>query len=258
MKIRMLMLAALCASAIPASARNYCGEPTGQEWDYRTATPQMMSVLEGRHFTEDIEMGIAGYTGKQGDIGAEYDYTLTKMPNHPRALNSVVRLAPRYSSGKMPGGRMLIECYFERAVRIFPDDPTTWFAYARYQFLKGKDAQALTMMEKAYEMSPDDASINYNLGLVYAKQKKYDQALPYAQKAYALKFPLPALKQMLVKAGKWVEPPPMPEEPAEQAEANTSASATAAASAASTASAASATSTASAVKPADPATATKP
>ncbi|KQZ26009.1 tetratricopeptide repeat protein [Duganella sp. Root1480D1] len=253
MKTRMLMLAAaLCASAIPASARNYCGGPTGQEWDYRLATPQMMSVLEGRHFTEDIEMGIAGYTGKQGDIGAEYDYTLTKMPNHPRALNSVVRLAPRYSSGKMPGSRMLIECYFERAVRIFPDDPTTWFAYARYQFMKGKEAQALTMMEKAYAMSPEDAAINYNMGLVYAKQKKYDEALPFAQKAYQLKFPLPALKQMLVKAGKWVEPPPLPEEPAEQAEAGASASAASAASAASLASAAPA------AKPADPAASTKP
>ena len=43
-----------------------------------------------------------------------------------------------------------------------------------------------------------------------AKQKKYEQALPYAQKAYALNFPLPGLKQNLIKAGKWVEPPPAP------------------------------------------------
>ncbi|MGW8389834.1 tetratricopeptide repeat protein [Pseudoduganella sp. HUAS MS19] len=256
MKTRMLLLAAWCASAIPASARNYCGEPTGQEWDYRTATPQMMSVLEGRHFTQDIEMGIAGYTGKQGDLGTEYDYTLTKMPNHPRALNSVVRLAPRYSSGKMPGARMLIECYFERAVRIFPDDPATWFAYARYQFLKGKDAQALSMMEKAHAMSPDDAAINYNMGLVYAKQKKYEQALPYAQKAYALKFPLPALKQMLVKAGKWVEPPPEMASEAEQ-EAPAAAGEVPAAAAGAAASAAAAAPVP-AVQPAAPAPATKP
>lgn len=260
MKTRLLLLAAaLCASAIPASARNYCGDPTGQEWDYRTATPQMLAVLEGRHFTSDIEMGIAGYSGKQGDIGAEYDYTLTKMPNHPRALNSVIRLAPRYSSGRMPGAKMLIECYFERAVRIYPDDSATWFAYARYQFMKGRDKQALSMMEKAHAMAPEDAAINYNMGLAYAKLKKYDEALPFAQKAYALEFPLPALKQMLLKAGKWVEPPPAPEAAAEQAEAAPAASAgSASASAAAASAAASAAPVASTAKLAEPAPPTKP
>jgi hypothetical protein len=255
-----MLAAVLCASAVPASARNYCGSPTGMEWDYRHATPQMMAVLEGRHFTEEIELGVAGYTGKVADLGAEYDYTLTKMPNHPRALNSVLRMAPRYSSGKIPGAKMMIECYFERAVRIYPDDGTTWFAYARYQFMKGKDAQALTMMEKALGMSPEDPAINYNMGLIYAKQKKFEQALPYAQKAYALKFPLPGLKQMLVKAGKWVEPPPELEAKAEQPETAAAAAAapSATAAAASAATSASVASAASATQPVPPASSNKP
>lgn len=252
MNYRMLALAAiLSASALPASARNYCGIPTGMEWDYRTATPQMMSILEGRHFTDDVALGIKGTSGHMSDIGADYDYTLTKMPNHPRALNSALRLASRYSSGVLPGAKLPIECYFERAVRLFPDDGNTWFMYARYQFLKGKDQQARTMLEKALEKAPDDAAINYNMGLVLAKQKKYDEALPYAQKAYTLDFPMPALKQMLQKAGKWVEPPPAPEAAAAEASASP-------ASAASAASSAAAASTAPAAKLADPATATKP
>jgi hypothetical protein len=66
------------------------------------------------------------------------------------------------------------------------------------------------MMEKAVELQPDNPNINYNMGLVYAKQRQYDKALPFAQKAYAAKFPLPGLKQMLINANKWVEPPEPP------------------------------------------------
>lgn len=248
MNYRMLALAAILgASALPASARNYCGIPTGMEWDFRTATPQMLSILEGRHFTDDVALGIKGSSGRMVDIGTDYDYTLTKMPNHPRALNSVLRLAPRYSNGVLPGSKQPIECYFERAVRIYPDDGTAWLMYGRYQFMQGKNEQALTMMEKALAKSPEDPGINYNMGLVLAKLKRYDQALPYAQKAYAHKFPLPALKQTLVKAGKWVEPPPLPEEAEEQAAADAPAPAAAASA-----------STAAAAKPTDPAASTKP
>jgi len=249
MNYRTLALAAILgASALPASAAgNYCGIPTGLEWDYRTATPQMMRILEGRHFTDDVELGVKSTSGSMNDIGADFDYTLKLVPNHARALNSVLRLASRYSNGVLPGSKQPIECYFERAVRIYPDDGVTWFMYARYQFLKGKDQQARSMLEKALEKSPEDPAINYNMGLVLAKLKKYDEALPYAQKAYALNFPMPALKQMLLKAGKWVEPPPLPAE----GEAEPAAAA-AAASAASTESAAPA------AKPADPAPSTKP
>ena len=43
---------------------------------------------------------------------------------------------------------------------------------------------------------------------MYVKKKEYEKASAHAQKAYALGFPLPGLKNKLKAAGKWKEPPP--------------------------------------------------
>lgn len=208
MKTRSLALAAiLCAMALPASAKTYCGTLTGREYDYRVGPEYMLDLVNDRHFTEDVEQGVRGSSGQLGD---DLEYTLRVFPNHQRALSTLLRIAQRYPAGVVPGAKLPTECFFERAVRVFPNDATAWLMYARYAYMFGRDAQAVSMLEKALELSPDDPTINYNLGLAYARQEKYAQALPYAQKAYALQFPLPGLKQMLVKAGKWVEPPPPP------------------------------------------------
>jgi len=208
MNYRSLALAAmLCAFALPGSAKTYCGTLTGREYDYRLPSGAMIDMVNNRHFTDEVEQGIRGSTGT---LGNDLEYTLRVFPNHYRALNTILRVVPRFPAGWMPGSKLANECFFERAVRVFPDDSTAWLMYARYKFMTGKDGDALKMLNKAVELSPDDPTINYNLGLLLAKQKKYDEALPHAQKAYAANFPLPGLKQNLVKAGKWVEPPPAP------------------------------------------------
>jgi hypothetical protein len=217
MNYRSLALAAmLCAFALPGSAKTFCGTLTGREYDYRVPDESMLAMVNNRHFTDEVEQGVRGSTGT---LGNDLEYTLRVFPNHYRALNTVLRVAPRFPTGVMPGSQLPTECFFERAVRVFPNDSTAWLMYAQYQFMMGREAQSLNMLNKAIELSPDDPTINYNLGLLYAKQKKYEQALPYAQKAYAQNFPLPGLKQNLSKAGKWVEPPAPPaEEKADKAD----------------------------------------
>ena len=44
----------------------------------------------------------------------------------------------------------------------------------------------------------------------HLKKKEYEKASAHAQKAYALGFPLPGLKNKLKAAGKWREPEPAP------------------------------------------------
>lgn len=208
MNYRAFALAALLgAPAVPALA-GACGDININQHDYRNGNgaDNMLYLVETRHFNEDVEMGIKGITGP---LGGDLDYTLRHFPNHPRALNTVLRLAPRYSFKDIPGTSLPIECYFERAVRFYPDDSVGWLMYARYQSLRGKDGEALSMLKRAHALAPEEPSINYNLGLAYARQKKFADALPYAQKAYAQGFPLPALKQTLIKAGNWVEPEPL-------------------------------------------------
>jgi tetratricopeptide (TPR) repeat protein len=212
MTTRFLALGAiLCATAFSASAKPYCGEITSHQYDYRTIPEHMLKLVHARHFTEEVEHGIKG---ESAPLGSDLEYTLMHIPNHPRALNTLLRLVPRYPNGTVVGAKFPIECFFERAVRFHPDDSNTWLMYARFAFAKGREGQALEMLQKAHELAPEDPAINYNIGLVYAKQKKFEQALPFAQKAYSLQFPLPALKQTLVKAGVWAEPPPPPAEEA--------------------------------------------
>ncbi|MGO4381889.1 tetratricopeptide repeat protein [Pseudoduganella sp. RAF53_2] len=224
------LLLVLVAGAASAAKGPYCGnlENAYGPFDYRLPNPEAKHLVESAHFTESVENGVAGNTGRLTD---DLDYTLRAFPNHPRALTTVLRLATRPNKPDVDpssGWKRPPECYFERAVRFQPDDGTAWALYAQYMYFKGQTDKAVTMMEKAAELEPDDPAVNYNLGLIYAKQKKFVAALPHAQKAYAAGFPLPALKQMLVSAGKWVEPPPPEAKPAE-AEAEPAAPATASA-----------------------------
>jgi hypothetical protein len=48
---------------------------------------------------------------------------------------------------------------------------------------------------------------HYNLGLEYLDQRRLDLANIHAQAAYALGYPLPGLKEKLVRAGQWRELP---------------------------------------------------
>ncbi|HEY1147800.1 MAG TPA: tetratricopeptide repeat protein [Pseudoduganella sp.] len=205
--------AALLLAAGMAQAKQYCGElnAPGHIYDVRDNEP-ILQVVEGAHFTEEVEAGGRGSSG--GLAGADIHYTLATFPNHRRALEAVIRMAPRYKGAPVPGMQYPSECYLERAVRFRPDDGIVWGLYGRYLYVMGKESQAMPMFERALALEPDDPAINYNVGLLYAKRKQYDKALPYAQKAYAAGFPLPGLKNMLVSARAWVEPPP-PAQPAE-------------------------------------------
>jgi tetratricopeptide (TPR) repeat protein len=208
--------------AAEAAAKPYCGalENGYGPYDFRQTNPEQRKIVEDFHFTEQVEHGIRGNTGS---LGADLDYTLRVYPNHVRALDTLVRLAPRARGGQLHGTKFPLECYFERAVRFQPSDGAAWALYARYLYAVGQEGRALPMLEQAVQVEPDNPTLNYNYGLALAKRKQYAAALPYAQKAYAKSFPLPGLKQMLVTAGQWQEPPPAPEaapqaEPAAQGE----------------------------------------
>ncbi len=57
--------------------------------------------------------------------------------------------------------------------------------------------------QEAFRLQPEDATTNYNLGLMYLKEKDYEQAIVHAKTAYELGFPLPGLRNKLMKTGKW-------------------------------------------------------
>jgi tetratricopeptide (TPR) repeat protein len=233
-RILAACLMALATAALPARAAErkaapFCGNlanPYGP-YDYRKGTTEFaynLHLVESAHFTEEVENGIKG---NAGTLGGDIDYTLRAFPNHPGALNTVIRVAARNpKSLYLPGGTRPVECFFDRAVRFAPDDPAAYTLYGSYLLSVGRVADARPHYVKAVELDPDNPSTNYNMGLVYFKNKDMANANKYAQKAYALGFPLPGLKNMLIQAGKWdvsAAPPPealkKPAVPGEQAEA---------------------------------------
>ncbi|WP_199534246.1 ABC transporter permease [Janthinobacterium sp. BJB426] len=197
-------LAVCCASASAAACPPYVRHTPGG--DYTSAEDRAgLSVVEKFHFSRAVETLTQGMTGS---LGGDISYTLEHFPNHHRALASMAKLGLRLKSAQPVGARYTVSCYFERAIAFAPHDVTARMVYGSYLLSTGQDATALEQLDAASRLAPEQATIQYNLGLMYVKKKEYEKASAHAQKAYALGFPLPGLKNKLKAAGKWKEPPP--------------------------------------------------
>ena len=177
----------------------YCGEVTGR--DYTDAEERrFLGMVEQYHFTPDVE-GLR--RGNTGTIASDLNYTLMMFPNHHRALAAMGKLVLRDKTLKPSGAKYSIECYFDRAMRFRPNDGIVRMVYGNYLLKAGQTDKAIKELQIAVDLEPENPTINYNLGLLYLKQKNYEQAKTYAKKAYELGFPLPGLRNQLKQAGKW-------------------------------------------------------
>ncbi|QBE63622.1 tetratricopeptide repeat protein [Pseudoduganella lutea] len=207
---RLLPTALLLLAAAAAGAKPYCGDLANGigPYDYREPPADALYLVEMAHYTEEVAAGIKGNTGP---IGADLDYTLRAFPNHVKALTSMAMVAARMKVSQVNGAKFVVECYFERAVRFKPDDGMAWGAYGKYLYGAGQEERAMPLLKKAYDIAPDNPSVNYNLGIAYFRAKKYDLAVKHAKIAYQHDFPFDGLRNMLVGARKWdgkVEPLP--------------------------------------------------
>jgi len=175
-------------------------------FDFRTDKDKL-GVVEAYHFTPEV----ANLTrGKSGNLGGDIDYTLRAFPNHPRALMAMVQLGEREKVSKVASANYSVECYLQRALQFRNDDGLVKMIYANYLAKKGRSKEALIQLNGAVELGEENASLDYNIGLIYLDLKEYDKALVFAHKAYGAGFPLPGLKDRLKRAGKWHEPSSVP------------------------------------------------
>lgn len=204
--IRTITTLLLLAGTVGAQADNYCGDLKTHfgPFDYRQRArfAEDFNTVEHAHFTQDVENGVRGATGL---IGGDIAYTLHAIPNHQRALAAMARYALQTKSVHLPAAKYPVECYFNRAIRMAPDDGAVRAEYGNYLSRLGQDEKAFIMYRDAADLEPENATINYNLGLAYLKRKDYERAVVYAHKAYELGFPLPGLKNKLAELGKWKE-----------------------------------------------------
>lgn len=200
----MKSISAVAATMILAASANlqaaeYCGDLGTPDGDYRSGGARL-ELVERFHFTPEVEKLIKG---KSSPIGSDIDYTLRHFPNHHRALMAMANLALREKVPRASSTNYSVECYFDRAIRFMPDDGKVRMIYGIYLSKLGKSDKAIEQLNEALQLHPDNANINYNLGLIYFQKKDYERAKTYARKAYELGFPLPGLKNKLAAAGKW-------------------------------------------------------
>ena len=197
------MFVPLVASAQGFSA---CGslENAYGPFDYRVDKKEL-AVVERFHFNAAVESLSAGVSGK---IGGDLDYTLRAFPNHHRALMAMSRLAVRDKTTKPFGMNFSVECWFERAERFRPDDAMVKVLHGHYLIKVGRARDALEKLDVVRASGARDGNVIYNLGLAYLDLNQYEKALENAHIAYAQGYPLPGLKNRLVRAGKWRDPDP--------------------------------------------------
>lgn len=197
----LLVIVAGTMLAHPARAFEECGDLTNAygPYDYRTSRDKLY-IVEGAHFTEDVE---ALRRGRTGTLGGDIDYTLRASPNHPRALIAMANLGRKLNTDQPQGANYSIPCYFNRAIRFAGNDPMVRLIYGTYLSRVGKPQQAVKELEIALTLDQDNANIHYNLGLIYLDLKDYPKAREHAERAYALGFALPGLRKLLEEAGQW-------------------------------------------------------
>lgn len=207
-----------CASALsaaPLSAQGLaaCGSLENHygPFDYRTSYDKH-AIVERFHFTPDVEHLRRGQSTTR--IGGDISYVLRVFPNHPRALDAMARLSEREKRSTPGGSTYSIDCWFERGMRFRPDDESVKMLYGMHLLRVGKAQEAVRYLEQARKSGQPNANIHYNLGLAYMRLGRHDAALENAHIAYGMGFPLPGLRNQLVRAGKWRDPRPAPAAPA--------------------------------------------
>ena len=203
-----LLLASACTTLIAQTTEPACDHAHGAgagPFDYRFQR-EMLQPVERRHFTPKVERLVSGESTAQ--IGPDLAYTLNKFPNHHRALTALSRLALRQMLGKVDGMDHTVNCHFERALRMAPDDAVARQLYARHLGRSGRKPEAMAHLLTARQFAKDSPITIYNLGRVALELGDPAFALERAHEAAALGHPGTELREALQKGGHWIEPAP--------------------------------------------------
>lgn len=214
LKRLVLALAMSCTSAVVHAEIDMAGclpLQRGGEYPFDYNDPdkraRFLHTVESIHFTRPVESLVHGATASHPfhDIA----YTLNQIPNHPRALQALLRLAAREKTGNIQGSSTSVECFIKRAIEFAPNDLVPQMTLAQYYAAQGKQEAALNLLLAAEKQAPGNANLAYNIGLLQVDLKRYDAALEHAHSAYLGGFPLPGLRDKLKRAGAWRDPAPL-------------------------------------------------
>ena len=131
------------------------------------------------------------------------DYTLRAIPNHPVALQSMIRLdrIRRNSDRRLISIVPPPECYLQRAEAFRPTQSHIPQLFGIYLDGLGLVDKEIDQYRRALALNDQDPEVHYNLGLALIKDGKLDEAAEHARIAYKLGFPLPGLRRKLEALG---------------------------------------------------------
>ncbi len=183
-----------------------CGSLTNHygPYDYRTQKGGTLGIVEGAHFTPEVENLIKGATGY---LGGDLAYTLGAFPNHHRALLSMAKLGVKEKTNQPRGAKYTVECYFERAVRFQPSDTVARGLYAQYLLQNGRKDESIAQLDVAANYAKENPFSVFNIGLLYFDAGAFDKAVVQAQLAQEMGFPRTELIDELKRVNKWRESP---------------------------------------------------
>ncbi len=199
----IIIITAASHQVLAQTNSSHCGSLGRGTLDYRNPNQTDYDNINNAHFPPKVELLIGG---NRGSLGGDISYTLAHIPNHHRALSSIVRYGARLKTDKPPNTEYTIECYFERGIKFRPDDHVVRLLYAQYLVSKTRFAEATQQINIVEEMGDESGFALYNIGMLYADMKNHEQALVYAHKAILLGFDKPQLRQRLEAEGYWKEP----------------------------------------------------
>jgi tetratricopeptide (TPR) repeat protein len=191
----------------PVVSLAMCGQDLDQNafrrpLDYNNAADAATfhEYVDSFHFTKEVE---ALVRGKSSDVPGDLAYSLRQMPNHHRALYSMMRWQLENGRPRDAEERLIytMDCYFDRALTLSPNDAVVYMLQAIFYQKQKKYEPAATSYQKALELSPESAEIHYNYALLLIDQGDYRKAKEQADQAYALGSTLPGLKRKLQQAG---------------------------------------------------------
>jgi len=173
-------------------------------YDYRSEYNQVnkIPIVEGAHFQPEVEslkLGPPIYHTTY-DIMGGLDYTLRAIPNHHRALATLIRFAKR---GWKTDPYRTPDCYFDRAIRFAADDGSVRLLFGTYLHQKKDYKNAEKQYLAADQLMPGSMDVSYNLGLLYFDMGQRQKAKEQAISAYSRGYPLSGLRDRLVRAGLW-------------------------------------------------------
>lgn len=118
--------------------------------------------------------------GRTGDAQHGFEDVLARDPRELAAIRGRIEAARR--NGLLP----MVTREAQDAVAQRPADPYALYALGLARFAAGDEPAAVAALRKAAELKPDEADIQYRLGVALLDGEKFADALPPLQRAVEL------------------------------------------------------------------------